>query len=421
MSPNTRLLVALAMPALFIFGAGPRMAAAQQTDSPQKPPTFSKEIVRIFQDRCQSCHHSGAPFAPMSLVKYTEVRPWAKAIHKKVVSREMPPWHADSSGRELANDPSLSKKELVTIVRWVEAGAPQGDPADLPPAKNFERRWQIDGPDVVLDMGVDFDVPASGPLPIQYFRIDTDFGEDKWLSALEARPGDPSVVRQIVVYVQNPKEGASVLDGGTLGNGLLGVYSRGYTQSIFKEGEGKLIKRGAKIIFQVLYSPKGTKVTDRSYIGLNFHRKPVRKHVITRAISETGFEVPPHVPDFRIYAIHEFSEDVTLLSMRPLMHYRGEQFVYIAHYADGRNEVLLFVDRYDYDWQTVYYPKEPIRLPAGTVLECRALMNNSHDNPKNPEPHAALRSGDQPLEEKMIGWIDYTLDSEDLTLQETDL
>ena len=419
-SQNTRLIVVLAMLLLMIFVTTPRMAVAQN-DARRRPPTFSKEIVRIFQNRCQSCHHPGAPFAPMSLLEYREVRPWAKAIHKKVVLREMPPWHADSSVREFANDISISQQEIDTIAQWVKARAPQGNPADLPPVKVFENDWQIGEPDLILDMGVEFDVPATGTLPLQYFRIDTEFGEDRWLSALEAFPGNRDVVRQIDIYVQNPNEGLEIPDGGSLGNGRLGVYSRGDTSSIYKDGEGKLIKSGAQIIFQILYDPNGTATTDRSEVGLKFHKKPVRKHVITRGIAETRFEIPPHIPDFPIYATYTFTEPVTLISMRPLMHYRGESFKYIAHFPDGGDEVLLDVNRYNYNWQTYYYPREPIKLPSGTVLECVAVMNNSHENLRNPEPHADVRFGDQLLDEKMIGWIDYTRDSEDLTLQETGL
>ncbi|MCH7958828.1 MAG: hypothetical protein IID08_01780 [Candidatus Hydrogenedentes bacterium] len=317
--------------------------------------------------------------------------------------------------REYANDISLTQEEIDTIAQWVRARAPKGNPADLPPAMTFENDWQIGEPDVVLDMNVDFEVPAAGILALQVFRIDTDFEEDKWLSALEVRPGNLDVVSQIVVYVQNPEGGIEIPDSGPLGNGRLGFYSRGRTLSIYKEGEGKLIKRGAKIVFVVLYAPNGTVTTDRSYVGFKFHKKPVRKHVITRAIAETGFEIPPHIPDFQIYATYTFSEPVTLLSMRPLMHYRGESFKYIAHYPDGRDEVLLNVNRYNYNWQNYYYPKDPIKLPAGTVLECIATMNNSHENFKNPEPHATVRYGDRLLDEKMIGWIDYTRDNEDMT------
>ena len=415
-SHNTRLVVVLVV--LLVMAFSTRTAGAQNS-ARQKPPTFSKEIVRIFQNRCQSCHHPGAPFAPMSLVEYRAVRPWAKAILKKVVLREMPPWHADSSVGEFVNDISISQQEIDTIAQWVEARAPQGDRADLPPLKVFESDWQIGEPDLVLDMGVDFDVPATGTLPLQSFRIDTEFEKDRWLSAIEARPGNREVVRQIDIYVQNPMQGLEAPDGGSLGNGRLGVYSRGNTSSVYRDGEGKLIKSGAKIIFQILYGPNGTATTDRSQVGLKFHDKPVRKHVITRGIAETRFEIPPHISNFPIYATYTFTEPVTLISMRPLMHLRGQSFKYIAHFPDGGDEVLLEVNRYNYNWQTHYYPREPIKLPSGTVLECIAVMNNSHENLRNPEPHAAVRFGDQLLDEKMIGWIDYTRDSEDLTLQET--
>lgn len=400
-----------------VLGSG---VAHTQDAARQKPPTFSKEIIRIFQARCQTCHHSGAPFAPMSLTNYGPSRAWAKSIQKKVVKRQMPPWHADSSVREYANDISLPQDEIDTILRWVEARAPKGDPADLPPALTFNDDWELGEPDLVLNMGVDFEVPATGTVPLQFFRIDTKFDEDKWLSALEIRPGNPAVVREVVVYVQNPAEGIEVPDSGALGNGLLGYYSRGATSSIYGQGEGKLIKRGAQIIFAVLYVPNGTETTDRSRVGFKFHDEPVRKHVLTRGIAERGFEIPPHIENFPIYATYSFTEPVTLLSMRPLMHYRGESFKYIAHFPDGRDETLLDVNRYDYNWQRYYYPKKPIELPAGTVLECIAVMNNSHDNFDNPEPHASVRFGDQLLDEKMIGWIDYTLDNEDLTSLDSD-
>lgn len=346
----------------------------------------------------------------MPLMNYQDVRPRAKAIKRKVFLREMPPWDADSSVATYANDISLSQEEIDLIVRWVDARAPRGNPAELPPPKTFEDDWQIGTPDLVLDMGSDFDVPAEGRIPYQYFRVELGLTEDRWLAALEVIPGNRDVVRQIVVYVENPEGGVSVPDGGPLGSGRLGVYARGSTPSVFGEGQGKLIKAGAKIILQVLYVPNGTATTDRSSVGLRFHPTPVARHVITRGISESRFEIPAHVADFRIYATYTFSRDATLLSMRPLMHYRGTQFKYIAHFPDGRDTTLLHVDRFNFDWQTIYYPEAPIRLPAGTVLECIATMDNSHDNPKNPEAHVIVSPGDQPDQEKMIGWIDYTLD-----------
>lgn len=418
MNPIPRQLFAWSTILVLILAQNPRAAFAQTT-APKRPPTFSKEIVRIFQNRCQRCHHVGAPFAPMPLTNYKEVRPWAKSIQKKVVLKEMPPWYADSSPGEFTNDISISQQEIDTISQWVNARAPQGSRADLPPMKTFENTWQIGEPDIVIDTGIDFNVPATGTLPLRNFSVQTNFGEDRWLSAIEARPGNLAVVHQVVVSVQNPEEAQRLPDGGTLGDHQLGVYFRGETSSSYKEGEGKLIKSGATINFQILYVPNGTAATDRSRVALKFHTKPVRKHVVTRGISETRFEIPPHIAEFPIYATYTFDEPVTLISLRPHMHYRGQGFKYIAHLPDGTDNVILHVNRYNYNWQSTYYPGKPIELPVGTVLECIAVMNNSHDNPRNPEPHAAVRFGHQPKEEKMIGWIEYTRDNEDLTLTES--
>ena len=379
-------------------------------------PTFNKEIIRIFQNRCQSCHHSGAPFTPMSLSNFGVIRPWAKAIQKRVVSGDMPPWQADSAAGEFANDISITQQEIDTISRWVDARAPQGNRADLPPLKDFKREWFIETPDVVLDTGVDFDVPANGTLPVQTFRIKTDFGEDKWVSAVEAQPGNREAVQQIDVFVEYPGDDPTDPDGDIEGAALLGTYAQGYTASVYAKGTGKLIKPGATLVLRILYTTTGTPATDRSRIGLKFHNGPVEKQVITRAIAKTEFEIPPHIESYPLTAAYTFTEAVTIYSLRPLMHYRGESFKYIARYPDGTENMLLNVNRYNYFWQTYYFPKNPIRLPAGTVLECVAIMNNSHENARNPEPHATVRSGDQLLDEKMIGWIDYTRDDEDLTL-----
>ncbi|MFP6596979.1 MAG: hypothetical protein VCC01_05940, partial [Candidatus Hydrogenedentota bacterium] len=200
MNPIPRQLFAWSTILLLILAQNPRAAFAQTT-APKRPPTFSKEIVRIFQNRCQRCHHVGAPFAPMPLTNYKEVRPWAKSIQKKVVLKEMPPWYADSSPGEFTNDISISQQEIDSISQWVNARAPQGSRADLPPMKTFENTWQIGEPDIVIDTGIDFNVPATGTLPLRNFSVQTNFGEDRWLSAIEARRGNLAVIHQVVVSV----------------------------------------------------------------------------------------------------------------------------------------------------------------------------------------------------------------------------
>src|SRR5262250_2688673 len=167
-------------------------------------PTFSKDIAPIFVKNCMGCHRPGE-IAPMSLMNYKEVRPWAKAIREKVVKREMPPWHADPAHGEWSNDCRLSQKELDTIVAWIDGGAPEGDPKDLPPTPKFATGWQIGEPDQIFYMPEDFTVPAEGAVPYMYFTVPTNFKEDKYIAAMEARAGDLSVVHHIVVYVRDPK------------------------------------------------------------------------------------------------------------------------------------------------------------------------------------------------------------------------
>jgi mono/diheme cytochrome c family protein len=390
--------------------------AAADDDAPKGAiPTFSKEVVRIFQENCQNCHRPGVQFTPMALMDYDGVRPWAKSIKKAVADRMMPPWHADPAYGKWKNDISLSQSEIDTIVKWVDAGAPEGNKADLPEPIKFAEGWQIGEPDVVIDMGRDFEVPAEGAVPYQYFSVKTDFGEDKWIERMEARAGNLDVVHHIVMYVRNPAEGIPAPDTGFLGNGLLGALSPGNTPSMYEAGEGKLIKRGATIVFNMHYNTNGTAATDRSYVGFKFHKGPVKKQVITRGIENMRFVIPPNDANFEVKSSFTFPDAVTLKAFMPHMHYRGKAFKYTAVFPDGKEQVILDVPRYQFDWQVYYYPIEPIKLPAGSRLDCVAHYDNSSANPLNPDPNQEVRFGEQTFEEMMIGWLDYTVDKEDLT------
>lgn len=398
-----------------LMSAGLNAATADDSTAGAVP-TFSNEVVRIFQANCQNCHRPGVQFTPMALVTYEDARPWAKSIKKAVANRVMPPWHADPDYGNWSNDISLSQDEIDTIVRWVDAGAPRGDQADLPGPVEFAEGWQIGEPDVVIDMGRDFEIPAEGVVPYKFFAVKTNFGEDKWIKRMEARAGNLDVVHHIVMYIRNPGEGVANPDAGLFGNGLLGALSPGNTPSIYAEGEGKLIKNGATLMFNMHYNTNGTATTDRSYVGLVFHDKPVKKQVITRGIANTDFEIPPFAGNYAIGSAFTFEEAVTVRALMPHMHYRGKAFDYVAVYPDGRRDMLLSVPRYQFDWQVYYYPEKPIHLPAGTRIECLAHMDNSDKNLLNPDPAETVRFGEQTYEEMMIGWIDYTVDSEDLTL-----
>ena len=167
------------------------------TSSAPPVPTFSKDIAPLVFNRCAECHRPGS-MAPMSLLTYDDARPWAKAIKQKVTRREMPPWGADPAVGKFANDPSLTQAEIDLIAAWADAGAPEGNRADLPPAPTFTEGWSIGKPDLVFTMQQPFNVPADGTVPYIYVTIPTNLKEDIWIRGVELKPTDRRVVHHII-------------------------------------------------------------------------------------------------------------------------------------------------------------------------------------------------------------------------------
>ena len=373
--------------------------------------TFNKDIAPIFYNNCVTCHRPGE-IAPMSLVTFKEVRPWAKAIREKVITRDMPPWHADPKHGEWANDRRMSQEDIDKVVAWVDGGAKEGDLKDLKPAPKFASGWQIGEPDIVFHMPAEYRVPADGAIPYQYFTVPTNFKEDRYIHAMEARAGNLSVVHHIVMYVREPgNQGPRRRD---IGTGLLGALSPGQTPFIAQPGTAKLIKAGSDLVFQMHYTPNGTEAKDRSMVGLIFSKKPVDKVITTTAAFDVRFVIPAGAPNHEIKATYEFDQDSHIISLMPHMHLRGKDITYRAIYPDGRSEILLAVPRYDFNWQVYYYPVKPLAMPKGTRIEAVAHYDNSTRNLLNPDPSANVRFGEQTWDEMMNAFFDYTVDSESL-------
>jgi len=372
--------------------------------------TFTKNVAPILFKNCAECHRPGE-IAPMSLMTYQEVRPWAKSIRERVVEGSMPPWSADPKYGHWANDPRLSKQEIDTIVEWVNAGAPKGEDKDLPPAPKFTEGWTIGTPDVVIQMQEDYTVPADGTVPYLYFSMPTGFTEDKWIQAMEIRPGNRTVVHHVIAYAQdagnkdtNPG-GEGEIRGGRV---HLGGITPNKTGVVFAPGTARLIKKGSSIVFQMHYTTNGQVTKDRTKIAFVFAKEPAKKIVMTGNAINARFAIPAGDPNYEIKASKTFDEDVLITSFMPHMHVRGKSFVYTATYPDGRSAILLNVPKYDFNWQHTYIPKEPIALPKGTRLDCVAYFDNSMNNKFNPDSTKVVRWGDQTWEEMMIGWYTYT-------------
>src|SRR5947209_4702902 len=197
--------LSLSLPILAVAGFCMAALASRPSDAKKAEVTFTRDVAPIFFNNCVQCHRLGE-IAPMSLLTYKDARPWARSIKEKVAGRTMPPWHADPHYGEFLNDRKLAQKDIDTIVAWVDGGAKEGNPKDLPAAPQFLEGWNIGKPDVVFYLPQEYTVPASGVVEYKYFSVPTNFTEDKWIQAAEIRPGVRGVVHHIIVFAQSGAE-----------------------------------------------------------------------------------------------------------------------------------------------------------------------------------------------------------------------
>jgi mono/diheme cytochrome c family protein len=366
--------------------------------------TYASHVAAIFNARCVVCHRPGE-VAPFSMLEYDDVVGWGEMIREVVEDNRMPPWHADPQHGAFSNDCHLSDEEKNLIASWVENGCPKGDPAKIPSQPQFVKGWQIDKPQEIF-WAKPYSVPATGTVDYQYFTVDPGFTEDRWVQAAEARAGNPAVVHHIIVFVIPP--GAK--RAGVTFDGFLVATAPGARPMVLADGMAKLVPAGSKFLFQLHYTPNGSPQKDRSCVGL-IYAKPdsVVTAVKTTAALNIIFSIPPNANDHPVDAVHSLRRDSVLLSLYPHMHLRGKAFRYTARYPDGKEEILLDVPRYDFNWQNTYELKEPKLLPKGTEIRCAARFDNSEANAANPDPTKAVRFGEQTYEEMMIGFFDIAM------------
>lgn len=369
-----------------------------------KAPTFSKDVAPILFNRCLGCHRPGEA-APMSFQNYKEVRPWAKAIKQQVTARTMPPWDADPAIDKFSNDRRLSDTQVATVVKWVDAGAPEGNPADMPKLPEFTTGWVIGKPDMLIDTGKDFQIPAAGVVAYQYFKVDPGFKEDTWIQAAEVRPAQRSQVHHIIVFVQ--EGGKRVTRSGEQFSDMLIGYAPGVPTITWDPDTAFLVKAGSQLLFQVHYTTNGKEAADRSVLGLKIRKETPKYRAFSGSAMQPRLEIPPNDPNYETHATYEFKEDVTLLDLTPHMHLRGKAFKYVMTYPDGRSEVLLSVPKYEFNWQLSYIFAQPRQVPAGTKIEATAWYDNSVNNKWNPDPSQTVKWGDQTFQEMMIGFFNY--------------
>ena len=379
--------------------------------------TYNKDVAPLIQAKCEYCHRPNE-VGPFSLTDYDEVLSHGRMIGEVVLDRRMPPWHAHMDEKKFGkfkNDRRLTENEIDIIEAWVNTGMNEGDAADRPKSIDWSQQIRLENPDAVIEMPEAYEVPAFGQIPYRYITIPTEFTEHKFIKAVEVVPGDRSVVHHVNVHITSPKRNKFFgtlagpqlygMDGSKAK--ILGNYVPGATIRTFSEDYGAMIPRGYKLTFEMHYTPNGVATTDRTKVKIVFADQPPKKLIKAHGFMRRGLAIPPNDPHHRVENSISFGYPIDIISLRPHMHVRGKHWRYEVTYPDGREETLLSIPRWDYDWQSLYEFETPIRLPAGTEIRAIAHFDNSRNNPNNPDPSQEVTWGLDTYDEMMLGWIRY--------------
>ena len=379
--------------------AAPQATCALAYEAPPASVSYAKDIAPMLADNCVTCHREGG-IGPWAMTGYDMVRGFAPMIREVVRTQRMPPWHADPAHGVFANDRSLSTDEVRKLVHWVESGAPRGEGPD--PLATLDAEWPdwgLGDPDLIVDIPA-FDVPATGVVEYQYQRVVNPLDRDVWVRATEILPGDRAALHHVITTFRNTNADGTGFGrrGGGLGGYVPGAVTRGAP-----ENTGTFLPAGAQIVFQMHYTPYGKAVTDRSKLGLYFHDTPPKHRLANAVLMNTRIRIPPNTKSHSEFAERTFERDVLLYSLLPHAHYRGTASEFRAFYPDGREELLLSVPNYDFNWQTTYVLEEPRVLPAGTRVVHTTWWDNSAQNPANPDPNREVPWGRQSWDEMLFG------------------
>jgi hypothetical protein len=384
--------------------------------------TYHEHVAPILQRSCQSCHRTGQ-VGPFELLTYEDARRHAAMIAEVTQDRRMPPWQPVMNPEfgMLLDDHRLSDDEVEILSKWEAAGAAEGDRKQSPTPREWPDEWQFGEADAVFSVDETFVLPATGVLPYQYFQIQTDFPDHRWVKSVQVKPGNARVVHHIHVHITHPK---SPKPYGMLGawqlygfNGekarVIGSYLPGRPVFTLRDGHALFLPRGTKLTFEVHYTPTGREEEDRaSSIAFEFADQPPKHRVRDEFVYKRELAIPAHNPHYALTNTYRFQQASKILSLTPHMHIRGKHWRFELAYPDGERKTILTVPRWDYEWQGVYRFAEPIKVPQGTEVLCTAHWDNSVYNPNNSDPSIDVTWGMQSEDEMMNFRVNYVVDEE---------
>src|SRR5215468_7851468 len=385
--------------------------------------TFTKDIAPIFQEKCQACHRADS-MAPMSLVTYEEARPWAKAIRERVITRSMPPWHINQTVgiQEFKNDRSLSDAQIATIVKWVDSGAPKGDPKDMPPAKQWpdESKWNLAGmfggpPDLIIK-SPDWTVPAVAQDAWYKPVVETGLTEPRWVRAIEIRPATlkgRKVTHHALARLQQQEANADNSDDPAGVGGLFMEWAVGKQGELMRPDTGKLMLPGSKIVFEMHYHSVGEQITDHVELGIYLYPKgqePKYRQTLAALQSVAGGSRNIDIPPNSTFVSENFipmRRAGRVESYQPHMHLRGKAMAMEAILPTGQTMMLSYVDHFNFNWHNSYVYADDVAplLPKGTILKITSWYDNTRSNKNNPDPDQWVGFGDRTVDEMGHAWV----------------
>ena len=395
--------------------------------------TYTRDIAPLFAQHCQSCHRDG-DIAPFPLTSYDAAHTRRNKILRTVERRKMPPWPPVPGHGDFLEDRRLADADIARLRAWVAAGAPQGDPRDLPPPRVVPAQWTAGDPDVVLTPTVPFEVPAGDQDLYRCFVIPTAFAEDRYVTSAEFLPGDRRIVHHVLTYIDtsgqaealdrgDPEPGYTCFGGPGFAGAQLGMggWAPGARPIVVPEGVGMLLPAGARLVMQVHYHNRtGTVVQERSRVGLRFARATVDKRLRVIPVLNMGFRIPAGAERHVVRASFTLPPTWNLhaVAVSPHMHLLGREMRVTATYPDGTTRPLIYIDDWDFHWQGSYTFRQPVPLPGGTRLDVEAVYDNSTRNRRNPtSPPREVGWGDATTDEMCIAFIRATVDAERLRHQ----
>lgn len=372
--------------------------------------TYHGRISRILDRHCVECHRDGEN-GPFTLDTYADAKGNAPMIRQVIERGLMPPWFAAPHvGGPWRNDRSLSARDRAALLDWIAGGCPAGDRSEAPVPIARATGWRIGEPDLVLSPAKPFPVPAEGVVPYRFAQVETRLEEDRWVRAFEIRPSAPEVVHHVLVFIRFPKDDPRWSQRPADLEGVAGYFAGmvpGQGHVIYPEGYAKLLPKGAILRFQIHYTPNGNAKTDLPRLGLIFAEGPPKYEVRTQGVFNVRFEIPPGAPNHEVSGTWMFPKPSRILGFMPHMHLRGKAARYELAEPFEEERVVLDVPRYDFNWQLAYWLRDPLDVPARTMVRATGWFDNSAANPANPDPGKAVRFGQQTFDEMMIGYVEY--------------